>query len=122
MHFTANRDGHVYFVQNLADQLIKIGFSGDVPKRMKDLASHHHAPMRLLAAIDGCSVFDERRLHHRFRGLRARNAYGTEWFRPEPKLILFILRKTLGSLPDVQPAIGRPWSHERRQRHYARSA
>lgn len=56
----------VYFAHLPAKSLVKIGFSIDVPNRIKALAGTLQADLRLLGSIDGDRVA-ERVLHHQFR-------------------------------------------------------
>ncbi len=95
-------NGQVYFAQCLTTMLIKVGFSTNVPKRMRQLMGVGQGPLRLLATIDG-NVFRERDVHDEFASLRMGGWHfgGREWFRPEPSLILYILEHgTPGTLPD----------------------
>jgi hypothetical protein len=68
----------VYFARR--ERLIKIGWTSQLPKRMKQI------PARALAIEPG-DIVRERQLHHRFAHLLADRR---EWFHPGPDLIAYI--------------------------------
>lgn len=72
------RQGLVYFIQ-FGDR-VKIGFTTDLPTRMKQLPHD-----KILALITG-AVSDERKLHRKFDDIRITG----EWFAADPRLFDFI--------------------------------
>lgn len=83
----------IYFVQSPDGGPVKIGYSADVPTRVKQLEADYKRPLALLATMPG-EVKDERAVHERFSHLR----FGkTEQFRPAPDLMEFIGRPLLVS-------------------------
>jgi hypothetical protein len=94
----------VYFLEPTGGGPIKIGFSHDVPKRIKELKSHFGTPLTLLATIEGGRE-REREIHARFAHMRLGK---TEQFRPAPELLEFIGRPLLvGVNPDTVEAMPR---------------
>lgn len=86
----------VYFVQGPGG-LIKIGFSLDVPSRIRSLESNC-GPLQLRLQLDGGRRL-ERHLHRLFKDLRRHG----EWFEPGPQLLDFIMfAKNFGG--DLFPA------------------
>lgn len=78
----------IYVVQAVDGGPLKIGFSDNVPARVKQLESHYRRPLAVLATIPGGRE-EERAIHERFSHLR----FGkTEQFRPDPDLLAFIGR------------------------------
>ncbi len=104
--------GLVYFVQDQASHLIKIGFTTKLQKRLACLARSHGLVLRLLGTRGG-TMGTERSIHRMFASLqpnedaawsRVLSPHGDEWFRPEPAVLLYILDEcALGTLPDVRP-------------------
>ena len=74
----AYTDGTVYFIRK--GNLIKIGWTGNMPKRMRELK-----PDQILATMPG-TFQDEKNMHVRFRDLREQG----EWFRIGPDLVALI--------------------------------
>lgn len=74
----------VYFVQNGTGGPIKIGFAGNVARRMTKLRADCPDPV-LLAVLDG-GRDTEAELHSRFDGCRIRG----EWFSPSAELMAFV--------------------------------
>jgi hypothetical protein len=74
---------YIYFIK--ADDRVKIGFSHDPLKRMKELQTGQHRSLRLMGVIEG-SLGDEKALHKRFAQYRTRG----EWFRLSEEVIGFI--------------------------------
>jgi hypothetical protein len=83
---------------------VKIGFSDNVPARIKQLEATYNQPLALLATRPG-RFKEEKEIHARFDHLRFPR---TEQFRPAPELMAFIGRPLLvGINPDaveVMPA------------------
>lgn len=68
--------GYVYFILNEKGDRVKIGFSRDPQKRMRQLQTANAQRLTLLATIPGTKE-DEKYLHARYRNYRGIN----EWFR-----------------------------------------
>lgn len=77
--------GFVYFIKDVDRNLIKIGFSINVFKRLKELETGNAGNLVLLKKIKGTTK-DEARLHRRFSHLRTR----LEWFIVAEELTQFI--------------------------------
>jgi hypothetical protein len=71
----------VYFIQAMDTGAIKIGFSIDPLRRIKELQTGHPAILKLICCIEGTRA-DERAFHQRFQ----KDRYQGEWFHPEPIL------------------------------------
>ncbi len=98
-HITIKSRGHVYFAQDLATGLIKIGFSTDVAARVRQLAGQYRHPVRLLGTVEG-SQFTERGFHNQFR----KEARGRELFLPTRRLLFRIADcAELSTMPDRFP-------------------
>jgi len=82
--------GRVYFVAG-AD-LIKIGFTLDVPGRFDRLCGSSPVPLTLLGVMRGTPA-TERELHAKFAAQRAHG----EWFRPSLQLSAFIAANAPGT-------------------------
>jgi hypothetical protein len=80
----------IYFLQDSASCLVKIGFALDVQSRVATLQTASPARLVLLACMDG-DRHTEARLHQRFASARVRG----EWFRPVPTLLSFLLAGVL---------------------------
>jgi hypothetical protein len=76
----------VYFLQSARGGPVKIGFSADVSKRIRQLQGMYGVTLTLLAAIEGDRE-REREMHDRFAHLRIE---GTEQFRPAADLMEFL--------------------------------
>lgn len=76
-------DGWVYYVR--AGDFVKIGFTTDLPARMKRLQTSSPCKLQLLVAIEG-SPEREKSEHRSYRDLRA---YG-EWFKMDGALLEFL--------------------------------
>jgi hypothetical protein len=97
----------IYFMQSTDGGPVKIGYSVDVVRRLKQLEYHYKRPLALLATMPG-GPDEEAEIHARFDHLR----FGTgrpqgqgrrpEQFRPAPELMEFIRRPLLvGANPDA---------------------
>jgi hypothetical protein len=82
--------GAVYFIRAGRRGPIKIGYSGDVAKRLGALSSQSPLPLDVLGIISPASRSTENLLHRRFREHRL---YG-EWFRANRELLDFIKAET----------------------------
>jgi hypothetical protein len=74
----------VYFAQSLRTGLIKIGFSGQIEVRMRQLELDHNT-INLLATTDGGRA-REKEIHGLFDGVQVKD----EWFAPSPLLLEYI--------------------------------
>ena len=83
----------VYFAQGAISQLIKIGTTTNLKKRLQALRTGSPEPLVLLGAIPGGDQ-EERELHQRFSSQRING----EWFSPSPEL----LRAAAGELDSSQ--------------------
>lgn len=72
-----------YFVREMPDGPVKIGFTNDVARRFAALRTSSARPLALLAVLSGNH---EREMHARFASWRIRG----EWFAPAPELVAFI--------------------------------
>lgn len=79
----ADRRSVVYFAQR-ADGAVKIGFTDDVQRRLRELRPEH-GPLELLATIPG-----DKRTEGAFHRLYAEARLDGEWFRETPMLRVFI--------------------------------
>ncbi len=92
----------IYFMQSPDGGPVKIGYSGDVEARARQLESHYGKPLAVLATVPGDRA-EEAEMHRRFAHLRLGR---TEQFRPAPELMDFIGRPLLvGANPDAVEAI-----------------
>lgn len=76
----------IYFI-TAGDGLVKIGFSIDVEKRIRSLATGSSAELQILLTINGTRS-DEKALHQSFKADRVRR----EWFRLSPAIQAFIAK------------------------------
>lgn len=74
----------IYFAQTSDNQYIKIGKTDDVQKRLSGLQTGTPHTLKLLATMPG-GHDEERMLHQRFAGIRARG----EWFHTTKALVEF---------------------------------
>lgn len=87
----------IYFVQPIDGGPVKIGYSANVPVRVRQLELHYNCPLAVLAVIDG-DLEDEAELHERFGHLR----FGrTEQFQPAVDLMAFIGKPLFASAVPV---------------------
>jgi hypothetical protein len=94
----------IYFLQATDGGPVKIGYSANVPGRVRQLETHYGKPMAVLATMDG-DRDEERAIHARFAHLRldgpGSRGVQPEQFRPAPDLMTFIGRPFLvGPNPD----------------------
>ena len=75
--------GRVYFIGG--GDLIKIGFTNDLKRRLKTLRATSPVPLKVLCVIRGGKL-RETAFHETFAHLRAHG----EWFRPAPELLAYI--------------------------------
>lgn len=89
----------IYFAQSVDGGPIKIGFSEDVRRRIKQLESHYRQSLVLLAEMDG-DQDTEAEIHERFASAR----FGrSEQFQPTPELMAFIGRPLFAEASPVDP-------------------
>lgn len=81
-------DAKTYFMQSDGGGPIKIGSSANPTERLRSIQTGHHSEIKLIAHIDQDI---EKRLHREFKDLRLRG----EWFRPEKRLVDWILENAL---------------------------
>lgn len=99
----------IYFIQDGDDGPIKIGYSDNVLRRIRDLRTGTHQNLRLLLAIGG-GVEQEAQLHERFSFAHKKG----EWFWPVNALIDFVDGYTLPPVelaPVEPPPITKPPTH-----------
>jgi hypothetical protein len=75
----------IYFFESELTKLIKIGFSGNVVRRKKQIEGMQGGKINILKKINS-SQKNEKYLHERFSHLKIQG----EWFRPDPELLDFI--------------------------------
>jgi len=88
----------IYFIQNEANLMVKIGYAGSVKSRLRGLRTASPDRLRLIGTIEG-SIADEHRLHHEFHRFRGVG----EWFKPEAEFIEAVTEMLKGR------GNGRPW-------------
>lgn len=90
----------IYFAQAIDGGPIKIGCTGDVSRRCKQLENHYGKPLAILGTMDG-SRAEEAEIHARFAHLRltgrSTNGRRIEQFKPAADLMAFIGRPLLVS-------------------------
>ncbi|MFX4086919.1 GIY-YIG nuclease family protein [Sphingobium yanoikuyae] len=81
------RFGLCYFIGNLEQGLVKIGYSKNVPGRRNRLSGSIPFPIRVLATATG-GMDREAHYHHKFKGADI----GGEWFTITPAILAEIAR------------------------------
>ncbi|MBN3351965.1 hypothetical protein CF086_16855 [Clostridium botulinum] len=71
----SDKNGTVYFILDTAADLVKIGFSRNLKRRMKELTTSN-CNLKLIYKIDNCNMDYEYSLHNYFSLERVKN----EWF------------------------------------------
>jgi hypothetical protein len=97
----------IYYIQSAEGGPIKVGYSNDVPRRIRQLEAHYGKPIAILGTMWGGRA-EEAEIHARFAHLRIGR---TEQFRPAADLMAFIGRPLFVNQSDVElmtPATGRP--------------
>lgn len=90
-----NGGPHIYFIN--AGRRVKIGWTTNLNRRMKELQIGSHVTLTVLAAVPGTEA-DERALHEWFKPL---NAIG-EWHYKTPRLVAAIEAiRAANCLPDL---------------------
>jgi len=84
----------VYFVRNGNNQ-IKIGYSGDVAKRLQSLKTEHGPSVELLGLLEG-GFSREQEIHDLFASTRLGSS---EWFEESEELLKFIEEHTIMDVP-----------------------
>lgn len=79
------QDGYIYFFESSLTKLIKIGFSGNVRRRKKEIESLQGGKINTLKIIISAQR-NEKYLHERFSHLKTHG----EWFLPTEELLSFI--------------------------------
>lgn len=88
------RSGHVYFVEAIGSDRIKIGFTTKFERRMKALRTGCPFPIVLLHSEPG-TLRDERATHRRFATSVA--VPGSEWFHATPELRAYVKERMASS-------------------------
>jgi hypothetical protein len=89
----------VYFLQcPIEPKLIKLGFSTNVRKRVRNIGFMGPVPLDFLGYMPG-TMGDETKLKIRFRLAREHG----EWFRPVPELLRFIESAIIKAPPAPEP-------------------
>ncbi|EQC1535416.1 GIY-YIG nuclease family protein [Clostridium botulinum] len=70
-----NKNGTVYFILDTSADLVKIGFTRNLKRRIKQLETSN-CNLKLIYKIESCSMDYEYSLHHFFDLERVKN----EWF------------------------------------------
>ncbi|APH20915.1 GIY-YIG nuclease family protein [Clostridium botulinum] len=70
-----NKNGTVYFILDISANLVKIGFSRNLKRRIKQLETSN-CNLELIHKIDNCNMDYEYSLHNYFSLERVKN----EWF------------------------------------------
>ncbi|NFF77321.1 GIY-YIG nuclease family protein [Clostridium sporogenes] len=70
-----NKNGTVYFILDTSANLVKIGFTRDLKRRMKQLETSN-CNLKLIYKIDNCDMEYEKSLHKFFETEKVKN----EWF------------------------------------------
>lgn len=78
-------DGWVYIVGAPEVPKVKIGYSGNVPQRLRDMSANSPLELRVLAQRRG-TIKDERLLHSKLKAYRAHG----EWFRLEGDVLALL--------------------------------
>ena len=104
----------VYFIRNPITRSIKIGFSIDPDRRIKDLQTASESELIIEAVLPG-TLSTEQYLHQRWEHLHVRG----EWYKSDPDLEDFVdAVRSLGALgrdklPIIESLLGRddlmPW-------------
>lgn len=74
--------GYVYFIGADSSNLIKIGYSNNIAKRLLDLLNMSPIPIKVILIIKGCDFSIEGAFHSFFKDSR----HHGEWFNQEPIL------------------------------------
>ena len=85
--------GHIYFIQNQSNHLIKIGYSKDVERRFRQHQLNVPDTLELIAKFycRGPARY-ERLVHTLFKDLRVKG----EWFRPNGRIFDFVQYQQAG--------------------------
>lgn len=83
--------GFVYFIGTLEHEMVKIGFSANVNRRLKELQAGSPVKLAVIHKVKG-NVTYERELHNQFKECRKHG----EWFSLEGKLKDFLVNKGVG--------------------------
>ena len=75
----------IYFVQDTVLKYIKIGYTNNIKRRIKDLQVGNPHKLELIAQINGGKNKEER-LHKKFDKYNIRN----EWFEPNEEILKYI--------------------------------
>lgn len=89
---------HVYFVQDERTGLIKIGTSGNIRERIRNLESKYKTKLKFMGRLNGRTE-TEKQLHKRFWQYH----HSGEWFTPAQELLEFIENHAVATLPELRP-------------------
>lgn len=99
----APTDGLVYFIADPAKRFVKIGWTGNIERRLRALQLAHPEQIHLLAHVPG-DKRTEAEWHQRFKHLRCSG----EWFRLTDELVAAIPTLTvIGMNQDHRPEVCR---------------
>ena len=89
--------GSVLYAAAIGGDVIKIGYTTDVVRRLDHLRSETREECRLLAIRFG-SMDDERELH---RSLKDHRSHGREYYHPHPEVLALVdqWRQAMGQTP-----------------------
>lgn len=77
--------GHVYFIQGESGGPVKIGYTTDIKRRLKELQSGSIDILQILLVVPGNKVY-EQYLHSKFENYRLKG----EWYKPDPKIFEYM--------------------------------
>jgi hypothetical protein len=104
------RQSVVYVVRRASDGAIKIGWTSDTERRLRELRRDERSPIALLAAMPGDKP-DELALQARFESTRLEG----EWFSPSEELLAFVdglsvqrIARLGGAVPVDPPGVEGP--------------
>jgi hypothetical protein len=89
---------YVYFIQRVDSGLIKIGITGNVRRRFKQLQGHGFGNLIVLGFCPGKTGY-ERKLHREFAEFRKTG----EWFVPSTAILEFIQTHTEPMIDPLRP-------------------
>jgi hypothetical protein len=82
--------GFIYFIVNYQARKVKIGYSTNPQRRLKELLTANDGKLELAKVVPG-TIKDERKYHQVFCHSKVRR----EWFKLTPEIEEFINRKVL---------------------------
>jgi len=89
-HCKPSSIGYIYFISGGAEGLIKIGYTGNLRRRIAGLRSQSPVPLRVLLVLQVADApATEKAIHDKFKQYRVHG----EYFKPEKCLIEYIVSK-----------------------------